>query len=239
MRYYLIIGAIPAALNAVIPVFDKSGEFKCLGMAAENAINWSKILKLPPELILINLDDPKVEVSKIIKKCNIKLGVIPNYIGITTSYEKGFNAFRVGFVDVILAPFTKIKILKVLDKYRVAFWPSYIYCIDCYYDFFYINLHDLLLIKADNYNTDFFMRDGSIHASFKNLKKTHPLLPSNFQRINRSYVINSFYVYRIHTGKSQLYLRHYDQILTYTKKYRNNIFLIKKQLLKAPESIFA
>ncbi|MBK5214560.1 MAG: LytTR family transcriptional regulator DNA-binding domain-containing protein [Flavobacteriaceae bacterium] len=238
MRFYQIIGNIPAALESVIPVFDESGEFKCLGRTVEKAINWEEALKFPPELVIINLDDPNIDVFKIIGKYNNRIGIIPNYIGITSSHEKGFEAFQLGFVYVILAPLTMEKILAVLYKYKRTYAQNHFFCIDYYRDFFYLNLHELLLVKADNYTTEFLMRDGSLINNFKNLKHTHPLLPFNFQRINRSYVVNSFYVSRIHTGKNELHLRHYNQPLHYTKKYSENIIHIKKMLLKAPSSVF-
>ncbi|MEM0519019.1 LytTR family transcriptional regulator DNA-binding domain-containing protein [Aequorivita flava] len=238
MRHYLIIGKTAEIFRAVIPEFDESGEFKCLGITAERDIDWVEIANRSPELVLIDLDTPDLEVLKIVEKCNRLVGVIPNYIGITASYKRGFKAFRAGFLDVIFAPFIKENILLILNKYKYIYKPNYLFCIDTYRDFIYLNLHEVLFVKADNYTAEFVKRDGSIIHYFKNLKHTHALLPFNFQRINRSYVINCFYVSRIHTGKSRLYLRHYDQCLHYTNKYRDNILVIKKLLLKAPLTVF-
>ena len=104
MRHYLIIGSVPATLQAAISFFEQDGEFNCVGRIEEMAIMWHEILGCPPEFVLVNLDEAALDVFKIIEELNHKVGIIPNYIGLTSCYKTGFKAFWAGFVDVVLSP---------------------------------------------------------------------------------------------------------------------------------------
>lgn len=204
-----------------------------MGIVEDMGFQWFEMLKYPPELVIINLDDPNLEIFNFIDKLSNKIGIIANYIGTTSSYEKGFEAFKTGFVDVMVLPFCMEKILMVLMRYERIYRPTEVFCIKSYKDFHYLNLKEVVLIKAERYISEFFMKDGTTKSNFKNLMNTHKQLPFNFQRISRSFVVNAHYVYRIHTGKRELHLHHYPQPIRYSKKYSNSIIHIKQQLFNA------
>lgn len=238
MRYYLIIGKLGNALQAAVSIFEEQGDFKCVHIIEEMKFNWNNLQFFPPELVIINLDDPNLKFHHIKEKLNHNVGIIPKYIGITESQVRGFEAYQAGFVDVILAPFTTGKLLTAFNKYRYNHRANTIYCIDWYHDYLYINLNEVILVKADNYTSEFLMKDGSTIRNFKNLKNTHQDLPINFQRVHRSWIVNAYYVYRINMHKNSLYLRHFKKPITYTKSYKNNIIEIKKMVMKAPIYFF-
>ena len=238
MRYYLIIGdPLPALLDAM-PTIEATLGLKCLGIIKEMAGYRKKLLGLYPELILVHLDHATMAIDDILRTIGHDFGKIPHYIGVTASVEKGFEAFKAGFLDVILASCTREDLLSTFTNYKYTYEASSIFCIEEYYDFHYINLHNVLFIQADNYTTDFIMKDGSLVHNFKNLKHTFPLLPKHFQKINRGQVINSFYVFKINMGRKELFLRHHGKPLRYTRKYKTNISIIKKWIQKTPITIY-
>ena len=229
MQYYLIIGKPKEALKEALPLFEQKAAYSCAGSIVESTPSFSKVFQDPPNLVLVDLDTG-FDVYEIIEKLNASVGIIPNYIGFTSSTVYGFNAFKKGFLDVILAPFSSDNVLSILLKYNKTFIKNPLFCIETHHDFQYINLADVVLLKADRYITEFVLKDGSVINSYKNLKSTHNLLPAHFQRIHRGCVINALYVYRIYSGKQQLYLRHCNGPLRFSKKYSHNILQIKKIL---------
>ncbi len=230
MRYYLIIGKPNVATKEALSIFEEKGSFNCAGtITAENA-SLVEDFKYPPHLVFVDLDYADFDVYEIIAKLNCSLGMLPHYIGITNSPLVGFNAFKNKFADVVLAPFDTDSIVNLLLKYSRNFTKNLLFCVESYFAFQYINLKDVVLLRADRYVTQFVLKDGSSINNFKNLKGTHQLLPINFQRIHRSYVVNALYVYRIHSGRQLLYLRHYIEPLRFSKKYSPNIVEIKRIL---------
>lgn len=238
MRNYLILDRSPSRATEIQRVLEGLEDLRCVSIIHSQEDILPNLIQLTPELVLINLDNTETTFVQLVEKLNHTLGVIPKYIGFTESKEKGFEAYKADFVDVILTPFTTENLAQALNKYRNSYQANTLYCIDWYHDYQYINLNDVLLLKADNYTSEFLMKDGSCLPNFKNLKNTHQYLPKNFQRIHRSWIVNSYYVYRINMHKNLLYLRHFHNPLTFTEYYKNNIIEIKKSLVNTPSSCF-
>lgn len=238
MRNYLILDKSKARATEIQRVLEGFEDFRCVSIINTQEDILPNLIQLTPELVLIHLDNTETTFVQLVEKLNHTLGVIPKYIGFTESKERGFEAYKAGFVDVILAPFTPEKLTMALNKYKNTYQANMVYCIDWYHDYQYINLNDVLLLKAENYNSEFLMKDGSSLPNYKNLKNTHQDLPKNFQRIHRSWIVNSYYVYRINMHRSLLYLRHYNNPLTVTEYYKNNIIEIKKRLVNTSFSCF-
>src|SRR5690606_38048958 len=135
-----------------------------------------------------------------------------------------------GFVDVIIPPFSTENILLVLLRYSRIYQRTDVLCIKSYYDFQYVNLKEVVLVKAEYYVSEFILKDATTKSNFIKLMDTHKKFPFNFQRVSKSYIINSNYVYRIRTGKKEIYLYHYPKRIRFTEKYKDSIIDIKKQL---------
>jgi len=110
--------------------------------------------------------------------------------------------------------------------------PHKFYCISYYHDFQYLDINNIVLLKADRYTTEFVMSDGKRFTNFKTLKHSHLQLPFYFQRIHKSYVINSFYTRRILIGKGKVYLQNYDVPIPFSKSFAKNIDTVKRLLLE-------
>ena len=230
MRYYLIIDSNPKSINAIQKAFCDVEGYECAGVEKDFTAEVNKVLKFTPELILLNFDSIKGNPFRIIKLLNKTFGILPNYIALTTSYEKAFNAYKNGFVDVVDEPEEELKIGIAIKRYHDTHFPSQFFCVHYYYDYRYIGINDIVLLKADNYTTDFHLKDGTIINGFETLKHTHAQLPFNFQRIHRSFVINSYFVKRIDYGRREINLRYFDKSLPFSKTYQDNIQTIKRIL---------
>lgn len=232
MRYYLIFDNVDANRSLIDDCYLEFGGFQCSGFISHKNFELHRILKYQPEFVFINLDFFCIEDFSIIQRLNKAMCFPPNYIGITTCIHRGYDAFKRGFKDVILTPSNKGVILQLLKKHTFNVGYRKYYCISYYYDFQYISLSGILYLKADGYTTEIFTVEGNQYTNFKPLKYTHNELPAYFQRIHRSYVINSYYVRRIHLGKGVLYLNHLDYSLPISKTYSENIVTIKRYLLE-------
>lgn len=238
MRFYLLFDPTPSTAIALAKAGSDIGGFKCSTIVKTMDYEVHKVIKFPPELVIINLDSYGEQVNSIIEKLNKALGIPPNYIGITASASKGFKAYKKGFIDVIEHPLNSIEVNKVLAKYKATREVIKFYCISYYYDFQYIYLNHIIVIKADGYTTEFILKDGTRITNFKTLKYSHEQLPFNFQRIHKSFVINSYYVRRIHLGKKKIYLRNFQVAIPLSKSFLGNISNVKKALLEASSEVY-
>lgn len=238
MRFYLIFDNDASSIKAITNSFNSVGDFECAAIVSTPSFELHKILKFDPELVLINLDIFWLTHREIIKKINKSLGILPSYIGITSCVAKGYSAFKDGFIDVIDEPANLDAVLRAVTNYNKRRLPNMFYCISYYHDFQYLLIKDILLLKADSYTTEFFMTDGRILTNFKTLKHSHLHLPINFQRVHKSYVINSIYVRRIHIGKGEIYLYNLKQPIPLSKSFIGNIEIVKKLLMEARCVVF-
>lgn len=237
MRFYLLFDSNASTIKAVTSCFQKIGGFQCVGTIQSPNFKRHTILQTPPELVIINLDSTNLDFYAIKKKLNKSLGLPPKYIGITASAKEGFNAFKCGFTEVLLNP-TSTDILMALKNYKASQAVSKLYCISYYQEFQYLFLSDIAFLKAEDYTTDFFMRDGSRLTNFKTLKHSLVGLPKNFQRVHNSFAINSLYVRKIHLGKGEVQLRGFDTPIPVSRSFLENINEVKGILRDIESSPF-
>ncbi|MCB0744141.1 MAG: LytTR family transcriptional regulator, partial [Ignavibacteriae bacterium] len=105
-------------------------------------------------------------------------------------------------------------------------------CLKSYKDYRFIDIDEILFLKADNASTDFFMVDGTKVSAYKTLKFFEDLLPDNFTRIHNSYIVNQNYVSRIHFGRSKCTLKNNNFNIPFSKSYRENVIVLEKELSK-------
>ena len=74
------------------------------------------------------------------------------------------------------------------------------------------------------------MSDGSIVSAYKTLKTYEGLLPSQFLRIHKSYIINKDYVSRIQFGKYTCTINNNNHNIPFTKTYIDNIQYLNNNL---------
>ncbi|KVV13321.1 LytTR family DNA-binding domain-containing protein [Flavobacterium sp. TAB 87] len=103
---------------------------------------------------------------------------------------------------------------------------SLLLCVKSYGDYRYIRANEVVYFKADNNSTDIYLQTGEMITAFKTLKHFEGLLRNPFYRIHNSYLINSNYIARIHTGSKLCTLRNTVKKIPFSKSYRSNIELI-------------
>lgn len=103
---------------------------------------------------------------------------------------------------------------------------SLLLCVKSYGDYRYIRANEVVYFKADNNSTDIYLQTGEMITAFKTLKHFEGLLQNPFYRIHNSYLINSNFISRIHTGSKLCTLRNTVKKIPFSKSYKTNIELI-------------
>lgn len=208
-------------------------DFNCIGVSSEynHALNF--ILKETPNLVFIDIDDTFEKPFDLVNELNLLFGdYFPVFIAISSSKEKAYEAIKNGFFDFILNPLSELEVRKTILKFQKRN-PSVInknICLKSYKDYQYLNTDEILFLKADNNTTDFYMSDGNIISAFKTLKTFEEVLPENFLRIHKSYIINKNFVSRIQYGKFICTIKKNSYDIPFTKTYIDNIEIMKKAL---------
>lgn len=119
----------------------------------------------------------------------------------------------------------------VLEHHEVpAREQPLILCIKSYGDYRYIDARDICYLQADNNSTDIHLNTGETITAFKTLKHFESVLSFPFIRIHNSYIVNSQFISRIHTGNSVCYIKNSTVKIPFSKSYKVNIDLIISEI---------
>ncbi len=208
-------------------------EFNCIGISGEYSHALNFILKETPNLVFIDIDNTFEKPFELVNELNLLFSdYFPVFIAISSSKDKAYEAIKNGFFDFILNPLSELEIRKSILKFQKRN-PATInknICLKSYKDYQYLNTDEILFLKADNNTTDFYMSDGNIISAFKTLKTFEDVLPENFLRIHKSYIINKNFVSRIQYGKLICTIKKNSYDIPFSKTYIGNIEIMKKTL---------
>jgi len=231
MRHYLIMDKSKARATEIQEVLEGLENFRCLAIISSLKETFKNLIPYTPDVLIINLDNFAPNVSTIVIKIKKSFGLMPQLIGITTSYEIGFKAYSYGFTNVI-GPNIELREIKSMLRNYEEEDSRKLFCIYSYQDFRYIALKNLILIRADNRTTDFILKNGSQISGLNYIKHYTRQLPDYFIRVNRSYIINAYAVQRINFLKKQIQLSGTADLIPFTRHYLDNVDRLKTILAK-------
>jgi len=232
MRNYFIIDENPHSIQSIKNVLEDYYEFNSIGISCNYDDAMNTILKEAPDLVFFNIDNNLLNSFKFIQELNLFNNDFPVFIAISSSKDNVYEVIKNGFFDFLLNPLTELEIrksvLKVLKKIPAQSRKNI--CLKSYKDYQYLKTDEILFLKADNNTTDFYMNDGTIVNAYKTLKTFENILPTNFYRIHKSYIINKNFVSRIQYGKLICTIKRNSHVVPFTKTYIGNIENINKSL---------
>lgn len=196
--------------------------FSHVGEEQKGALN--SILKIRPKVVFINIESVKINFLEFFYELSQNVKEMPKLIALATNKENAYDAFKYNCSLFILKPFTKYSVRKHIVSIIDAIPAKKIetICLKSNKDFQYLDISNILYLKADNNTTDFFMNDGRVVGAYKTLKVFEKSLPDSFYRIHKSYIINIHSISRIHFGKSMCILKNQHKI-PFTKTYTHNV----------------
>lgn len=232
MRNYFIIDNEPNSIQCFKNVLEGYNGFNYVGTSNQYDHAMNAILKEMPNLVFFNIDNTFNNPFQFLQELHRYCDETPIFFAVSSFKEKAFDVIKSGFFDFLLNPLTELEIRKSILNFQKTFplESSKKICLKSYKDYQYLNTDEILFLKADNNTTDFYMSDGSVIGAFKTLKTFEDVLPSNFLRIHKSYIINKNYVSRIQFGKSICTIKKNSYDIPFTKTYLGNIEIMKKTL---------
>lgn len=238
MKYpYVIIDNDQKSIEQLKDAFSNYPEYYCVGIAGNQEDAISVILDKSPKLVFLDVEIPNDYNNKsnfaVINELNNYIEEQPQFIIYTKSNKYAIDGIRHNVLDYLLKPLDANHFKKSVLRFSkiVEDAPETI-CFKSYGDYRYLDLTEVIYLKADNNTTDFFMSDGKKIEAYKTLKHFEGILPEHFVRIHNSYIINTRFVTRIHFGKSKFSVKDMTDAIPFSKSYKTNVEWIKNSLSK-------
>ncbi|TJY37408.1 LytR/AlgR family response regulator transcription factor [Pontimicrobium aquaticum] len=232
MINYLIIDSNVSSINEINNVLLDFIEFDCIGEIEDYHESMEVILKEMPQLIFINIDIISDNPFKFINEIKSYIDEDISFIAISKSKDMAYDTLKHNFFDYILTPILPLDIrkaaLRLKKKYSLKSKKKL--CLKSYKDYQYINTEDIIFLKADNNTTDFHLIDGRTISALKTLKIYENVLPVNFLRVHKSYIINQNFIDRVNYGKSKFSFKNVNIQVPFTTSYQDNIDTLMKSL---------
>ena len=201
--------------------------FSSVSEDPETALNTILIQK--PDIIFINIESEKINFIEFLFEITLFSDDKPNLIALSSLKKHAFDAYKYNFSSFLLKPLSDFNVRKCLLKTLKTNSKKEIesICLKSRKDYHYLNISNIMYLKADNNTTDFYMVDGKVISAFKTLKIFEQSLPKTFFRIHKSYIINIDCISRIHFGKSMCIIKNLHKI-PFSKTFLENIHTINE-----------
>ncbi len=239
MKYpYVIIDNDQKIADSIQIALDEKTDYICTGIAKDEQEALDLILERKPRLVFLEPEVPGTNCDKTQYALMTELGKymseLPEFIVVTNTSEYAIEGIRNRILDYILKPLSKSQLVRTLLRFEKDFDPvvDSTLCFKSYGDYRFVDVEEVLYLKADNNTTDFIMSNGNKVEAFKTLKHFQNLLPDHFVRIHNSYIINTHYVSRIHFGKAKCSIKNTNDMIPFSKSYKTNVEEIKDNLAK-------
>lgn len=185
------------------------------GMADTGRDSIALITSHHPDLIFLDIHLPDMNGFKVLSALDYHPMVI-----FTTAYsEYAIQAFDVFSVDYLVKPFDEDRFTKAIEKIghfaRQTHKPDYLQLAELFFKaqnkpkqttiavksgqkILLIDFEDITHIKADDKYVTISLADNKSYLCEKSLAMLSEVLPDNFIRVHRSYIINKDWIAEIH-----------------------------------------
>ena len=237
MKYpYIIIDNDSNSVNAIQLFLENYENFVCTGIATNEADALNLILERKPALVFLEPDSPGQNTERtdynLLTELSKYMTYLPKIVVMTKTLEYAIEGIRNNILDYLLKPLSKSDMIKTVHRFEKDYEELFdnTLCFRSYGDYRFVNLDEILYLKADSNTTDFVMSNGTKVEAFKTLKHFQNLLPDYFVRIHNSYIINTKHVSRIHFGKAKCAIKNTNDLIPFSKSYKTNVEEIKDTL---------
>lgn len=229
---YFIIEKEQTTIDWIKNIIKEFNGYHCIGVSDNYTNAMNTLLKEVPDLLFFNIDTIFENPFQFVDELTIYSENKPALIAISSTKNKAYDAIKHGFFDFLISPMIELEMRKSILNFQKKNPVKTInsICIRSYKDFQYLKPDEILFLKADNNTTDFYLNDGTILCAYKTLKTFETLLPINFLRVHKSYIINKDYVTRIQFSKSTCSIKKTKYEIPFTKTYLDNVELMKNTL---------
>lgn len=227
--YIIIDDEIQSALNTQA-VFEGFENYNLVGIA----LNHKEALFLAalhkPEIIVLEIDPSNQDSGlslKIIHEIHRHAKINPQVIVLSKDTNLAYEALKSNVLDYIKKPLDAFELQKAILRFEeVVQNRNTTICVKSYGDYRFVESDEVVYLKADNNSTDMYTNSGNVIIAFKSMKHFESILPSQFVRIHKSYIVNMKYIARIHMSNNACYLKNSKTQLPFSKTYRRNVVMI-------------
>lgn len=215
-------------------------EVKVIGKSTNPKEGLSLIIKDFPDLVFLDIDMPDMtglQVAESFKDNNFHSEVV-----FTTAYQQyAYQALSIQPLDFLTKPFCLTDLQRVINKYLAKEEKKKLeqkvdqfiqsqnnssqVLLPTTHALLFVDIKDIVMIKAKINSTEVFLQDGSIEIVTKRISSLVSSLNSSLMfQINRGIYINLNYLVRIDKKKSTCLIRYNNNIHeeTITKSNLNN-----------------
>jgi DNA-binding LytR/AlgR family response regulator len=228
---YVIIDSQLDDVKDLQQLLGKYSNYVCVGVAKNKNDAINIILDQLPHLVFFDTELTEGIVKKssfsIIPEVYQILNSLPQFIAMHSSADHSYEAIKNGVFDYILKPLDYHDLKKALLRFENTQPDISSICIKSFTEFKFMQVNDIVYLKADNNSTDFFLKDGSMITSYKTLKSFEVELPNIFARIHKSYMVNINYINKIHFSKFNCSLKYTKTIIPFSKTLKSKMLDIK------------
>lgn len=144
----------------------------------------------PVDLVLLDLNLNGRDGFELLQRCNA--GAFYTII-VSAHTDQALQAFDYGVLDFVAKPFSQARLEKALTRVQDVQWrsdtPMNYLAVKSAGALQLIALAEVSYIRASGHYSELVLRDGQIKLHDKSIDKLNRLLPANFERIHRSYVV--------------------------------------------------
>jgi len=236
MGFKFTIISSDSDLIAKLLEFPKQFEdFSCMGYSGNEEKACDSILNFRPHLVFIDLDNERLSDGfAFVNELYQYLDVLPQFVAISHSKKYAYKAIKNKFLDYLLKPLMQSELRKTLLSFKKKHSRTGQLCLKSHSDYQFLNLADIVFLRADNNTTDFYLVSGKKIVGFKSLKIFEDLLPSNFIRVHKSYIINRSFIKRISFSKNKISLEYLSGLkeIPFSRKYNDEISEIRFTIIQ-------
>jgi DNA-binding LytR/AlgR family response regulator len=232
---YIVVDESEMNVNTIQLALETHDRFMCVGIANTEQTGLDLILERMPALVFLNIDMPGSSGDKtlffLINELRKYVDRLPEFVVLAKSANYAIEGIRNGVLDYILNPIDKNFLRRTLLRFQKQSntTPESTICFKSYGDYKFVNVNEVMYLKADNNTTDFIMENGATVGAYKSLKYFQESLPNHFIRIHNSYIVNIKFISRIHLGKAKCCVKDLKSLIPFSKSYRENVeFMLEK-----------
>lgn len=211
---YIIIEDTVGALRNLQTALKSFEDFKEIGVANNANQGVGMVLNLKPHLVFLDVELGDDYGFDVLKQIRLSSPELPYFI-MTTDFVKyakeAVNADALYFLD---KPIDPDELELALQKFQKKYLEMQSHLtIKNSEGHFFIHLDDIVYLEADNNQCKIIRNKKNSMFASKTLKDMESILPTNFIRTHKSFIINQNYLQMVNTTKKVLQLNCDDKLI--------------------------
>ncbi|HRP90153.1 MAG TPA: LytTR family DNA-binding domain-containing protein [Edaphocola sp.] len=204
---YLVIEDNPREIETLDLLMKDYPEFQKTIVSCDKREGLQAVLKYKPDLIFLDVELPDFTGFDFIKLLKSQLQTLPEIIMATAHEKYAITAVNEEILYYLLKPIDPDELFMGINRFLKKKAKSQkAITIKTNKGYFFLPFDDICLIKSSSNYTYFFTKEAQQIVVSKTMKEYEPFLTDDFQRVHKSYIINTVYLRFLNTSKKKIQL---------------------------------